>query len=69
MDGAVLPPCGLAWGQTVVGVMAAVTTAFKRADVRAAAFSAPDPMAATVDPRVCWRLLDTQEFQLRYFKP
>ena len=40
----------------------------KRAYVRTAAFSAPDPMAATIDPHVCWRLLDTQEFQMSYFK-
>ena len=52
----------------MVGVMAVMTTSFKRAYVRTAAFSAPDPMAATTDPHVCWRLLDTQEFQMSYFK-
>ena len=58
MGGAVFPPCNLAWGQTVVGVMA--MTSFKRACARAVVFSASDPMAGTViHPSLRWRLLDT----------
>ena len=34
-------------------------TSFKRSHARTAALSAPDPAAATADPCLCWRLLDT----------
>ena len=53
MDGVVFPLCNLAWGETMVGAMAVMTTSFKRAYVRTVAFSAPDPMPATADPHVC----------------
>ena len=50
MGGAVFPPCSLAWGQTMVGVMAA--TSFKRTlanTSRTVAVSAPDLAAGH-----CW---------------
>ena len=45
------PSCGR--GSKIVG------TSFQRSCARTAVFSAPDPAAATVDPCLRWRLLDT----------
>ena len=58
-QGAVYPPCSLAWGQALVWVMAVMATSFKRIYARTVIISAPDPLAATVDPRLHQRLLDT----------
>ena len=55
MGWAVFPPCCLTWGQTMVGV----TVTFQRAFARTVVISAPNPMAATVNPHLCRRLLET----------
>ena len=45
--------------QTMVGVLAVMETSFKRT-VPGLLYSVPlIPLQATVDPRLCWRLLDT----------
>ena len=54
-------PVSLAWGQTMVGVMAVMVTSFKRTYSRTALFSAPMPQQATVNPCLCQRPLDTQK--------
>ena len=46
-------------GHTMVEVTKVVVTSFERSRARIAALSAPDPTAATADPRFCQRLLDT----------
>ena len=43
----------------VMAVMVVMATSFKRTHACTAVFSAPDPAAATVDPCLRWRLLDT----------
>ena len=43
----------------MVDVMVVTVTSFKRTYACTVVFSAPDPAAATVDPCLCWRLLDT----------
>ena len=50
MGGAVFPPCSLAWGQTMVGVMVVMVTSFKRIYARTVVFSAPDPKAGHCQP-------------------
>ena len=47
-------------GHTMVEVMKVVVTSFKRSSARSAALSVPDPTAATADPCLCQRLLDTR---------
>ena len=59
MGRAVFPPFCLTWGQTMVEVMKIMVASFKRSQAGTAAFSAFDPAAATADPRLHWRLLDT----------
>ena len=36
-----------------------MVTSFKRIYARTVLLSGPDPMEGTVDPHLCWRLLDT----------
>ena len=55
--GAVFPPCSLACDQTMIGIMEVMETFFQRTYARTVVSSAPDP--TTVDPHLCWRLLDT----------
>ena len=43
----------------MAGVMATRATSFKSVYARTIVFSAPTPQQATVDPCLCWRLLDT----------
>ena len=50
MCGAVLPPCRLAQGETLVGVMAVMGTSFKRTYVRTVGFSTPAPTAGQCQP-------------------
>ena len=50
--GAVLPPCCLTWGQTMVEVMKIMATSFKRSQAGTAAFTASDPAAIH-----CWPML------------
>ena len=45
VGGAVFPPCCLAWGQTMIGVMKVKKTSFKRTYAHTVVFSAPDPTA------------------------
>ena len=45
----VFPPCNLAWGQTMVGVMTVMVTSFKRSYAHTVIFSASDPTAGQ-----CW---------------
>ena len=45
MGGAVLPPCFLACGQTMVVLMVVVATSFKSTYASTVLFSAPDPVA------------------------
>ena len=59
MGRAVSPPCCVTWGQTLVEVMKIMVTSFKRSHEGTAALSASDPAAATADPHLHWRLLDT----------
>ena len=66
VDGWVCVPClSLAWGQTMVGVMAVMVNSFKRAcastpRLPGLLYSVPlTPRQATVSPYLCWRLLDT----------
>ena len=59
MGRAVFPPCCLASGQTMVEVMKAMVTSFRRPPACTAALSAPTLQQATTDPRLCQRLLDT----------
>ena len=47
---AVFPPCCLAWGQTMLGVMAGMVASFRRACARTVVFSAPDPEAGHCRP-------------------
>ena len=49
------PPCCLIWSQTMVEVMKIKATSFRRSHALV-----PQPAAATVDPCLCRRLLDTQ---------
>ena len=49
----------LTWGQTMVEVMKIMVISFKRSHVCTATLSAPNPAAATSDPCLSWRLLDT----------
>ena len=49
MGGAVFPPCCLAWGQTMVGVMMAMVTSFRRTCADTVVFSSPDTAAGH-----CW---------------
>ena len=44
----------------MVEVIKVVVTSFKRSCARSAALSVPDPTAATADPCLCQRLLDTR---------
>ena len=45
MGEAVFPPCSLAWGQAMVGVMVVMVTFFRRIYAKTVVFSAPDPKA------------------------
>ena len=49
MGKAVFPPCCLAWGQTMVGVMVVIMTSFKMTYAHTLSFSASDPPAGN-----CW---------------
>ena len=60
MGRAVFPPCCLASGHTMVEVMKAMATSFRRPPACAAALSAPTLQQATADPRLCQRLLGTR---------
>ena len=48
MDGAVFPPCSLAWSQTMIGVMVVMATSFKR--TYAAGHGSPDCCSQCPDP-------------------
>ena len=50
MGGAVFPPCGLTWGQTMVEVMKIMATSFKRYNAGTATLSAPTPAAGHCQP-------------------
>ena len=50
MCGTVFPPCCLASGQTVVGVMKVMAISFKRTCAHTVVFSAPDPAAGHCQP-------------------
>ena len=52
MGGAVFPPCCLAWGETMIGVMKVKKTSFRRTYAHTVVFSAPDPAAG-----LCWPML------------
>ena len=56
MGGAVLPPCFLACGQTMVVLMVVMATSFKSTYASTVLFSAPDPVAGHCHPHLCWRL-------------
>ena len=56
MGGAVFPPCCLAWGQTMMGVMKVKKTSFRRNYAHTVVFSAPDPVAGLYWPTL---LLET----------
>ena len=60
MGGTVFPPCCLTRGQTMVEIMKIMMTSFKKSHAYTATLSAPNPAAGDIDPRLCWRLLDTQ---------
>ena len=59
MGGAVFPPRSLNWDQTVVEAMKIMATSFNRLRARPGTLSAPSPAAATPDPCLCRRMLDT----------
>ena len=61
MEGSVFPPCCLTWGQTMGGggVMKITATSFKRSAGTWHSVSLT-LRQATTDPRLHWRLLDTQ---------
>ena len=50
MGGAVLPPCFLACGQTMVVLMVVMATSFKSTYASTVLFSAPDPAAVHCKP-------------------
>ena len=50
MGGAVFPPCGLTWGQTMVEVMTIMVTSLKRYKAGTATLSAPSPAAGHCQP-------------------
>ena len=45
MGGAVIPPCCLTWGQTMMELMKIMVTFFKKSQALTAALSAPNPAA------------------------
>ena len=59
MGRAGFPPCFFTWDQIMVEVLKIMVTSFKRPCACTAALSAPDPAAATTDPCLHQRLLDT----------
>ena len=62
MGGAAFPPCSLAWGQTMVGVMAVMATSFQKTyasmlGLQDCYVQFPYMQQATVNLCLCWRLL------------
>ena len=58
VHGAMFPPCYLTWGQTMVE-MKLMATSFQRSHAALLHSVPPTLQQASMNPRLCWRLLDT----------